>query len=356
MFFVNFSLIFFCFFLLLREIDAKSNLTYKNFLYKTSQKKEKIVDSLLNEDSKEIFFSMKNAISYIFQKIQNETSEIDLYPSTDFQLIPKNIIFLEPRCQLTTESTDPPKLTYSNCSILIIIKNLTISHLKRNIAVFSNYLAEFYFDEISFALNHNLLYLTSTAPTLNYNKEESIFTIPSLSSKLQSQMSQIGEKAYEKFKDSFSIKAGTSEGTNLYLEGFLGSVFNVLYMNGPFINVEETEEEKVSGTEDKVTYISYANPKMTAVVMTRERIFISQMKISFDYAIDFDINWSEGSMTLSDFVFTKEEGGSNSDRKIEFNPSMNDKRKKYIIDTFYKQFEIARNNYTKIGGDEEEEY
>ena len=120
--------------------------------------------------------------------------------------------------------------------------------------------------------------------------------------------------------------AGTYAETNLYIEGFLGSVFNVLYMNGPFINVEETEEEKISGTEDKVTYISYANPKMTAIVLTKDRIFISQLKISFDYAIDFDINWNEGSMTLSDFMFTKEERGSNSQRKIEFTPTMNKKR------------------------------
>ena len=149
--------------------------------------------------------------------------------------------------------------------------------------------------------------------------------------------------------------AGTYAETNLYIEGFLGSVFNVLYMNGPFINVEETEEEKISGTEDKVTYISYANPKMTAIVLTKDRIFISQLKISFDYAIDFDINWNEGSMTLSDFMFTKEERGSNSQRKIEFTPTMNKKRQDYIMDTFYKQFEIARENYTQIGREEEYE-
>ena len=60
-------------------------------------------------------------------------------------------------------------------------------------------------------------------------------------------------------------------------------------------------------------------------------------------------------MTLSDFVFTKEEGGSNSQRKIEFTPIMNDIRKDYIINTFYKQFEIAREKYTQIGREEEYE-
>lgn len=350
-----FSLIIFIPFAFAKRND---DLRYQNFLYKTSQKKEikHLVDSMSNEDTKEIFYSMKNAISYIFQKIQNETSELHLTSSYDFQLIPKNIAFLEPRCQSISEETNPPTLTYSDCSVLIIIRNLTISNSKRNIAIFKDYLAEFYFDSITFVLKNNLIYIKDTsAPSFNYNKEESLFNIPSISDKLHSQMKTIGSKAYERLLDSFDMKAGTSAGTNLYLEGFLGSVFNVLYMNGPFINVEETEEEMKSGTTDKVTYISYANPKMTAIVMTKERIFISQLKISFDFAIDFDINWSEGSMTLSDFVFTKDEGGSNSQRKIEFSPTMNEKRKNYIIDTFYKQFEIARDNYTKIGGDEEPE-
>ncbi len=356
-----FSLILFIFFLLVQLTDEKNindTLTYQNFLFKSAQKKEvkHLVDLITNEDTKEIYISMKNAISYIFQKIQNETTEITLTQSSDFQLIPKNIIFLEPRCQSTTEATNPPKLTYNQCSMLIIIKNLTISNAKRNIATFKNYLAEFYFESMSFTLNNNLIVFTSTGkPTLNYNKEESIFNIPSVSTKLHSQMTLIGSKSYSQLLESFSMKAGTYAGTNLYIEGFLGSVFNVLYMNGPFINVEETEEEKIRGTEDKVTYISYANPKMTAVVLTKDRIFISQLKISFDFAIDFDINWNEGSMTLSDFVFTKEEGGSNSQRKIEFTPIMNDIRKDYIINTFYKQFEIARENYTQIGREEEYE-
>ena len=99
-----FSLILFFFFLLLELTEERSidePLTYQNFLFKSAQKKEvkHLVDSITNEDSKEIFYSMKNAISYIFQKIQNETTEITLTQSNDFHLIPKNIIFLEPRCQ-----------------------------------------------------------------------------------------------------------------------------------------------------------------------------------------------------------------------------------------------------------------
>lgn len=195
---------------------------------------------------------------------------------------------------------------------------------------------------MSFTLNNNLLSFKNQTYTLNYNKEESIFNIPSVSTKLHTQMTQIGSNAYNQLLYSFSMIAGTYAETNLYIEGFLGSVFNVLYMNGPFINVEETEEEKISGTEDKVTYISYANPKMTAIVLTKDRIFISQLKISFDYAIDFNINWNEGSMTLSDFMFTKEEGGSNSQRKIEFTPTMNKKRQTglYYINSLRSQEKI----------------
>lgn len=79
--------------------------------------------------------------------------------------------------------------------------------------------------------------------------------------------------------------------------------------------------------------------------------------MSFDYAVDFDINYSEGTMSLSDFEFSKDFGGSNSERKIDFSPMLHLPVKNYIRNNFYEQFEIARKNYTKIGGDpEEEEY
>ena len=69
-----FSLILLIFFLLLELTEERAidePLTYQNFLFKSAQKKEvkHLVDSITNEDSKEIFYSMKNASSYIFQKI-----------------------------------------------------------------------------------------------------------------------------------------------------------------------------------------------------------------------------------------------------------------------------------------------
>ena len=345
---------------LIGSIDVTdSELTYQKYLFKSPLKLKAASKLKETNDDKEIYYSMKNAINYLFQKIQNETTEVTLYPSGDFKLVPKNIVFLQPRCENVIEESTmsrEPFLHYQDCSILIIMKQLSIQNSNRVIATFQDYLAEYSFDNLYFTLKHNnLIYLENiTEPVINYNKAESLFNIPNLSSQLNKQMIEIGRSAFEKLVYSFHNKAGTIEGENLYLEGFLGSVFNVLYMNGPFINVEETEEEKkTKDTKDKVTYISYSNPKYDYTVLTKDKIFIGQIKVSFDYALDFDINYNEGSMSLSDFVFSKESGGSNSDRKIEFTPLLSVPVKDYIRNNFDEQFEIARQQYIKIGGNPE---
>ena len=103
-----FSLILLIFFLLLELTEERSTdepLTYQNFLFKSAQKKEvkHLVDSITNEDSKEIFYSMKNASSYIFQKIQNETTELPLHQVTIF------ILFRRTLSSLSQDVNQQPK-------------------------------------------------------------------------------------------------------------------------------------------------------------------------------------------------------------------------------------------------------
>lgn len=333
--------------------DDDSTLTYQKFLFKSPFKLKQAAKLKEPNDEKEIYYSMKNAINYLFQKIQNETTDISFYPSGDFTLEPKNIVFLQPKCEKVSEQSTldrNPFLLYEDCSILIIMKQLSIKNSNRVIATFQDYLAEFSFETLNFTLFSNntigISYLQ--APTINYNKAESLFNIPSLSSQLNQQMVEIGTIAFARLINSFNAKAG--QGQELYLEGFLGSVFNVLYMNGPFINVNETEEEKkTKDTKDKVTYISYSNPKFDFTVLTKDVIFIGMLQVGFDFALDYDINYNEGYMKLSDFVFSKDLGGAHSDRAITFNPLFSNSSKFYILQHFNEQLEIARKNYTQIG-------
>lgn len=233
--------------------EENSELTYQKYLFKNPLKLKVSSNLKDTNDDKEIYYSMRNAINYLFQKIQNETTEVSISPLGDFKLEPKNIVFLQPKCEKVTEQATldrEPFLQYEDCSILIIMRQLAIKNSNRVIATFQDYLAEFSFDTLIFTLKqNNLLYLENIKePDINYNKAESLFNIPSLSSQLNKQMIDIGKSAFSNLLYSFQNKAGTLETEHLYLEGFLGSVFNVLYMNGPFINVEETEEEKKQRT------------------------------------------------------------------------------------------------------------
>ena len=57
-------------------------------------------------------------------------------------------------------------------------------------------------------------------------------------------------------------------------------------------------------------------------------IFIGRLDISYDYALDYDINYNEECMSLSDFAFSRH---------------------------FHEQLEIARKNYTQIGEKSQED-
>lgn len=41
-------------------------------------------------------------------------------------------------------------------------------------------------------------------------------------------------------------------------------------------------------------------------MLTKDVIFIGRLDISYDYALDYDINYNEGCMSLSNFVFSKD--------------------------------------------------
>ena len=90
-------------------VDA-SPLTYQNFLFKSPFKLKKANKVKEQNDDKEIYYSMKNAINYLFQKIQNET--------------------------LIVKTSREPFLLYEDCSILIIMKQLSIKNSNRVIATF----------------------------------------------------------------------------------------------------------------------------------------------------------------------------------------------------------------------------
>lgn len=335
-----------------------SDLTYQNYLFKSPQKQKealKVLENNLaesNEDYDSIFYPMKDAISYIFKKIESVDRTVKGGEGTDFKIEPKNVYFLEPKCESVTRkrnSDDNPLITFSNCSILIIIKVLEIKNGSRIIASFQDYLIEFYFTQMNFKLNsNNIVEFTETSYSdFNYNRQESLFNIPSLTVKLKEQMEKLGANAFKAYTESFSL---ISEGDQQsYLERFLGSIFNVLYMNGPFLNVTVGEDED---TSNKVTYISYSNPKMSDIVVTDEKIFMSKMTIGFDYAIDFNINWNDGEFGLYDFQFSKEDGLTNSTRGFDFKANdfnYPESVKEYIVKDFYDKFKIAQDNYTKIG-------
>ena len=127
----------------------------------------------------------------------------------------------------------------------------------------------------------------------------------------------------------------------------LERVFNFLYNNGPFYFIDYNKSEE---NKQKITFLSYDSFNYNNYIIALDTIFISNFSITFEYAINYDIDYNEGFFTLSDFAYTQNQNFSNSSRFFEFNNlnHINLNNQKFIVEQFFLNLNIAIENYTKI--------
>ena len=289
---------------------------------------------------------LERAANYIFSQMPSVSFSLPIFKS-DFFIQPQEITLLEPRCHYMYCLNDDPKnplYKMEECFVLSNIKKLFIKNNQKIITIFPDYLVETIYSSITLSLNDKVITFNYQNETFNYNKYEPIFMVDFLSERFSKQMDEIGTQITQKYKEIFKSisKVGTDN-----LEGYLGSVFNVLYMNGPYINVTYTPGVP---TDNQMTYISFNNPQMKNIAITAKRIFIGELMVKFDYAIDFDINCNEGSLTFYDFEFSPDDSGPvNSTSSFAYEPrtKLLNVIEDLVVD-FHEKFKEAKKNYTQF--------
>ncbi len=293
-----------------------------------------------------IICSINQAINNVFFTYQYEEKNI-LSNNDDlsFRIISSKIHFFEPKCDKIEYfiNDNNYSIIKSNCSILII-SDLYIGQKFNNEIDMKNYLIEFLVDKLIFMNkknNHSIKFEVNNE-TLNYNKNEPIFQIPSIKEIIESEFNNLSLKLKTLYIDDINNKFSIID-VNKNLE----RVFNFLYNNGPFYFIDYNEIEE---NNQKITYLSYDSFIYNNYIIALDTIFISNFSITFEYAINYDIDYNEGYFTISDFAYTQNQNFSNSSRFFEFiNLNyINSNNQKLILENFFFNLNIAIENYTKI--------
>lgn len=290
-----------------------------------------------------LFCPMNEAIEkvfYIYQYEENNLNIKEKETETEIQVISSNIHFLEPKCFSVYYYVNDTHyyIKKFNCSVLVISK-LDIGKKYNNIVYFNNFLMELLIKEMIFATKigeHEInINFTFQNETINYNKNEPLFNIPLIKNQIEKEFERIGNDLKKLYMDDLTNKFLLSDAdTNLE------RVFNFLYRNGPFFFYQEYN----------ITYLSYDSFVYNYYIIDSDTIFISNLSVVFEYAIDYNIDYNEGLFIISDFIYTKNKDFSNSTRSFEFiaNTELDICKQNFILNKFYENFRIAVKNYTNI--------
>ena len=294
-----------------------------------------------------ILCSINQAINKVFFTYQYEEKNI-LKKEDDlsFKITSYKIHFLEPKCENIEYFIYDNNYTIVkyNCSILII-SDLFIGQKYNNEIDMKNYLMEFLVDEFKFINKkneHSIKFeFLFHKKIINYNKNEPLYQIPSIKGIIEKEFENLAEKLKNLYSDDINNKFSIID-VNKNLE----RVFNFLYNNGPFFFIDYYKKEEKN---QKITYLSYDSFNYNNYIIALDTIFISNFTITFEYAINYDIDYNEGFFTLSDFAYTQNQNFSNSSRFFEFNlNNINLNNQKFILENFFVNLNIAIENYTKI--------
>lgn len=304
--------------------------------------------SSLQQKSDILLETFEKGINSVFNYIMMKQLDIPSYTTTSiFNFIPGYTYLLEPKCESITMScsiNNYPIITYSKCSVLVIMDTVRIENPSKVVATLDNYLTELYYEKIEISLQNKLIIFNSFSDIeykYLFNENESLFDNSHMRSDFISRMKNLGKILHQKFNEEINYYT-----IDFHLESFLRGVFNILYKNGPFVDVDIKPGED---TSNKVTHISYEKPKLEDIVITKKILFLSKLIVYFEYAINFDINCNEGYFVLNHVEFNSQVLSYSKDSVI-FEPlNLSETVKTFIMELFEKEFLAAIKEFKGLG-------
>ena len=242
-------------------------------------------------------------------------------------------------------------ISFLNCSIIF---NGALS-LKRNkaetIINYDNFLSEINLDKINFfqntrstkgELDVSFEYNETLDDTFNYDKEDPIFTMTIID--LKEQMNNILKGALNNYRNSLESKIEIDGGQQITQIKYLNEIINKFAKNYSLFNF------KIDENENNITYIAYNNIHYNSFVNIRNNIFIPYLYVSFEFALNYYIDYREGRLIFENVSISKnneiEDCFGNLISKIaDFSNANSTEQKliwKVIENDFYDKFELYK--------------
>ncbi len=238
-------------------------------------------------------------------------------------------------------------ISFLNCSIIF---NGALS-LKRNeeetIINYANFLSEINLNKINFfqntrstkgELNISFEYNETLDDTFNYDKEDPIFTMTIID--LKEQMNYILKGTLSNYKNSLESKIEIGGKQQIAQIKYLNEIINQFAKNYSLFNF------KIDEDENNITYIAYNNIHYNSFVNIRNNIFISYLYVSFEFALNYYIDYKEGHLIFENVSISKnneieDSFGRMINRTADFNGNSTEHNLiwKVIENDFYDKFE-----------------
>ena len=344
----NYLYLIYFYFILLLILNNNNHILSKEINFQIIQPKhlEKLEEKCKEEN---IFFcSMREAIIYSFTFINEDSKSFPINNCTNELCLKfENVFTPNIMCEdVDTEIKNIDEkyiIFFSNCSV-IVVGDLSLNEGKKY-----KFLSELYFSKINFyqspheikgVLNISFEYDTNFNEAFYYNKEEVIFrdneTI------LTSQMDNILKEVLEHFMYVYKSKLEGDEITQqneIYFKEIsnkFGKAYSLFY-------------PKINDDKNDITYLGFNDFRYDLYINVRNKLFISNLYITFEYAINYNITYNEGSLIIENITLFRNNHeyyfGNITNETAEFNDLICEEDKNLIWDNINKDFYINFEKY-----------
>ena len=241
-------------------------------------------------------------------------------------------------------------ISFSNCTV-IVIGDLIINdeEEKEIFLIYKNFLSEIYFTKINFyqnqrsakgELNISFEYDETFKDAFNYDKTDTIFEMDEYG--LKQQMDIILKEVFENYTNILESKIDIDENTQIAQIKYFNEIINKFAKQYSLLNSD------IEDNENNITYIAYNDIKYTSFINIKNRLFIPNLSISFEYALNYNITYNEGEFSFENVTISRDNYddyfGNITSNKAEFNDIICEEDTKLIWNVINNDF---YNNYIK---------
>ena len=333
-------------------------ISSKDLYFPIIQEKHLVKLNKICKEENSIFCSMTEAIKYALNSTKLESKSYPKNCTNLFCLYYQNVYSPNIICDdveakieedehqknLSIISDGKYLISFINCSAIF---NGALS-LKKNetetIIYYINFLSEINFDKINFyqnkrstkgELNITFEYNLTHEDTLNYDRYDTIFSMTVVD--LKEQMNNILIEILDNYKNDLNSKIEIDENQQLTQMKYLSEIIKKYSKGYSLFNF------RIDEGENNITYIAYDNIEYKSFVNIKNYIFIPNLLVSFEYALNYNITYNEGNLTFENVSISRinernDYFGNIINKNAEFNNILNEEESSLIWNVINNDF------------------